>query len=1718
MDHGNGSKTYVSDGTTQPLPKPQRLIGSPADLMEPDRYEFYTFDETGDLVKRLMTLEEIQSLIAAGGDSEGIVGGPSLPPYYDQNLKTNAEQEQTLQTMDTEQNSDMPGVYKVVQNVQNVLKGELAASQAKPLNQIPDLSMPDASSSWSILFPNVLDDSLTSDINHLSEVLPEAEPSLKIPPSVQITTSSNIPQRRPVTSTESLKFVNRQPTTSESSLVIHYLPINAVPSKTHNKKPNKPVGGSYDKYKPPKETTTHKTTYQEATSTKPSMHVSTWSTLVSEPSSTTKQNMEAIKLNPQLSDSFSNMLNQVTENPHTVIDDKYTKPSSAIPNSSTMKVKYTSIPLTTTMKVPNPVSTTVSSDSKYKNTTKTQVKYKKPTESVKLNVTRPVSTFGTTQYNRIPTATSKPFNGNNIQTAETKRPSVQSVTKQNEHISELKNNGLQIQNLQNVQQSSSQKHSTPVRTTPYNSNNVHIQASSQRPTVNNELRENTKNSAGSTKQDTSTKTYNPTQYVNNQPLMSSQPSTSNTIQPYTTVKPFTFFTTPDDSIFSEPYISNASTQIYNPTLYINNQPVLSTKPIQLVSPLRQSTTPLYYSKTDTPQILSSQSYVSKPNPFLQNKSSTTPRTTQFSTNRTPSYTPQNTTSSSPSKPEQLKTKLSNNSNDKNTQTNKRNVTTTSNELRNNIKPVKLTSEPPQKLDQIKSNNTSLPSKISSPNNKNKVTNTTTIQNKTKLPPSNQNKPTTKENLVSQTLIAESKTNTPLPPKSNINRPNGNFSTPTKQSNNVKGALKTNSTSSTKTSQVSQALTESALNKIGTTERNKEYATTIAQQSNLTKTNIIDDKKPSETGTKKPLLQNINKNVTIAQKNNITNIKKQNSTKTNLTNATRAPDNVNRKTANKPTESYKNGTKVSSNTQIKVPIKYSQSTSPKPFSSTQQNTLSIERNTERINVEQINNITDRPYWSTMSDQYDKVTTPSESTIYIRVNTTNPPQAPSTEKSQSKITFTRYPESSNIKYQSSLPNYSQRYPESTSVKQQASNSPSSSQRYPESTSVKQQSYSSPNYNQRHPESTSVKQQLSSSPNYGQRYPESTSVKQQSNSSPNYSQRHPESTSVKQQTSTVPSYSQKYPDSTSTKQQSITTSDYSNYNQIYPESTSAKQQDYTQRNPESQSDKLTSSYTPEYPHHLEHIVHDGISAVTNMLQYNTPPVTPILDKIPSENLSQKKDSVVSDSFSNLTTETISSTDDVVTETAEQTTPETNYMEIQQNFVSGVNSKSTTASQVSSSSVATVPVMGETKHASTEAMQQLLDELIAVTSDSISPIAIESAALIKGDLEEATSTVTSSTQDAASTSSSPSSVAAANEISSVFTDATKSTTAIDEEQNRQELTTISADENLSLTTEVEITTQSVTEQDVELYQQLENNKTFEKIESTLEPITSNTETYTDTTTDKYSEAKQSDEFETSTYDSPITTDSPSASEQTTEFDAITTGIPTTLGMLSELRTEAMDLAMETTPMISSTTETLVTPDKHLNSTLVMSTSTVQTTATPLDEQTSNKPTKTDHQELKTAQEPKEPIEQLKASGGVAVKPPNQKPSVELHPPPHEHMGLEASIAYLGDDIKRFADLCNELAFKMWTSLTGKGMVSSRSLVLSPFAATSTLAMVFLGARGPTSGQMNDLLRLDDMVSFNPHQVLQNVTDSVVHAKRNGIDTAAFVRELYSDKVSTKI
>lgn len=148
--------------------------------------------------------------------------------------------------------------------------------------------------------------------------------------------------------------------------------------------------------------------------------------------------------------------------------------------------------------------------------------------------------------------------------------------------------------------------------------------------------------------------------------------------------------------------------------------------------------------------------------------------------------------------------------------------------------------------------------------------------------------------------------------------------------------------------------------------------------------------------------------------------------------------------------------------------------------------------------------------------------------------------------------------------------------------------------------------------------------------------------------------------------------------------------------------------------------------------------------------------------------------------------------------------------------------------------------------------------------------------------------------------------------------------------------------------------------------------------------------------------------------------------------------------------------------------------------------------------------------------LSSFKIKGSQASRKPAM--SVKLDPAPKQALGLEESTANVSEDILEFTKLCNELAFTFWRSLTSEGISSARSLVVSPFALTSMLAMVFLGARGSTSGEMNELLRLDDMVTFNPHLIFRNITDSVENPKEAQLANSAFVRALFSDRNLGKI
>lgn len=131
---------------------------------------------------------------------------------------------------------------------------------------------------------------------------------------------------------------------------------------------------------------------------------------------------------------------------------------------------------------------------------------------------------------------------------------------------------------------------------------------------------------------------------------------------------------------------------------------------------------------------------------------------------------------------------------------------------------------------------------------------------------------------------------------------------------------------------------------------------------------------------------------------------------------------------------------------------------------------------------------------------------------------------------------------------------------------------------------------------------------------------------------------------------------------------------------------------------------------------------------------------------------------------------------------------------------------------------------------------------------------------------------------------------------------------------------------------------------------------------------------------------------------------------------------------------------------------------------------------------------------------------------------TINLEPAPKQALGLEESTINAGEDILEFAKFCNEVAFNFWIALNNEGISSARSLTLSPFALTSMLGALFLGARGRTSGEINDMLHLDDIVTFNPHAMLHNISESIDGKKDENVYNNVFVRELLSDRSKGKI
>ena len=120
--------------------------------------------------------------------------------------------------------------------------------------------------------------------------------------------------------------------------------------------------------------------------------------------------------------------------------------------------------------------------------------------------------------------------------------------------------------------------------------------------------------------------------------------------------------------------------------------------------------------------------------------------------------------------------------------------------------------------------------------------------------------------------------------------------------------------------------------------------------------------------------------------------------------------------------------------------------------------------------------------------------------------------------------------------------------------------------------------------------------------------------------------------------------------------------------------------------------------------------------------------------------------------------------------------------------------------------------------------------------------------------------------------------------------------------------------------------------------------------------------------------------------------------------------------------------------------------------------------------------------------------------------------PLPPDHQGLEET-SELNRAQRNFIGINNNLGLDMFKASLKNEKHARENLVFSSLSATTSLALVFLGARGVTSWEINELLRLDEMISFNPHLMYKSVTDDFESSDVHDFFSAC-VKTLVVDKV----
>lgn len=399
-------KPQFTDAVGKKVPKPAApIVASPIDLLNPDRYEFYTFDDNGELVKRLMTMQEIQSIVA-NGDGEG----PAIIHAM------------TLDDKDPEKN-----VHDIVASVQNVLTKEVEDNKNNT-NSTPIFDTPDVSASWAQILPAIFG-------NTGGSIFPQSRPQqVVMTPDSDVVEATTKPHKtRPKPSKK--KPIKKKPTTSrpialeiESDLIdpennppsditaedfmvppqkvfINNEEVLVTTTKKPKRKPTRKTSASSDG-------TTSKVTKRKKTTTKAPVTEENFTVEITTPKTTKRTKTTTTTIAPTTTPLSTTTVATTTE--------EQEREQSIVETTTRKSMRPTSIPKTTSEAPPSSTTERLSIE----NTT-TKVT-KKPKPSKKKTTTTTTTSTTTTTTTEVPrTTTSSTTSSTSTTTTSTTTPKPQ---------------------------------------------------------------------------------------------------------------------------------------------------------------------------------------------------------------------------------------------------------------------------------------------------------------------------------------------------------------------------------------------------------------------------------------------------------------------------------------------------------------------------------------------------------------------------------------------------------------------------------------------------------------------------------------------------------------------------------------------------------------------------------------------------------------------------------------------------------------------------------------------------------------------------------------------------------------------------------------------------------------------------------------------------------------------------------------------------------------------------------------------------------------------------------------------------------------------------------------------------------------------------------------------------------------------------------------------